>query len=741
MDGDFSNWYFEQKDNFNGVLQQQGKVLLDTDWNAQTRITNNWQDTAGQDIIGGGVAAVPADQPDAFKVLEAGVDSDSKVQLTLASGRIWADGWLVYLDEKTKVSRQATYLKPPSQPPGDGIRDAVILEVWREAINGFQIPDRLIEPALGGPDTTERVYTAMALKLLRLDNQDTCSNISDKLQDNFDNKGKLTVSLQPPISKNGDCPVVAGGGYTGFEHNLYRIEIAQVNSNTPPMFKWSQFNGGLVGRGEFKDNKVRITGNLSAIASSGLSSFYLEAIEYDESLGYWKVTYGATVTLNGNELQLPNAPIFGAIPAAGNYVFFRLWNGIKKISDFLAAPNPNLLGDGIELAFDSADPDKYMPGDYWTFAVRAGEIGNPQILINKQPPEGIHYHRVPLAILSWNANRKISFADGQIEDCRRIFQPLTRLGNCCTYSVGKQGHGDFDSIQKAVNHLPAAGGQICVLPGVYIENILIKDKQNITIRGCGDRSHITSATPNPVIHIAASQNIHIESLAITADDTGIGILIDNNFTEPVPIANISAPIQRPSREITLADLHIQAVTRSAIETHVGELITIRDCRIQMKDVTSSWPGIFFVGEDSLIEGNVIHVIPEQQTTSSPSLAAFVAGTPLKATAGLGGLQLGGGSERVRVIDNLIQGGMGHGISLGSVVIRDQTGKDIGVFIAWAIDVDDACRPKRPGSVYIPPDRGDRTPEFSAGAPLRDIHIEGNRIFDMGLSGISAIHCA
>ncbi|NWF60416.1 MAG: hypothetical protein HXY43_14430 [Fischerella sp.] len=51
-----------------------------------------------------------------------------------------------------------------------------------------------------------------------------------------------------------------------------------------------------------------------------MSSFYLEAIEYDESLGYWKVTYGAIVTLNGNELQLPNAPIFGAIPAAGNSV-------------------------------------------------------------------------------------------------------------------------------------------------------------------------------------------------------------------------------------------------------------------------------------------------------------------------------------------------------------------------------------------------------------------------------------
>ena len=32
----------------------------------------------------------------------------------------------------------------------------------------------------------------------------------------------------------GDCPVVDGGGYTGFEHNLYRVEIARTNSCRRP---------------------------------------------------------------------------------------------------------------------------------------------------------------------------------------------------------------------------------------------------------------------------------------------------------------------------------------------------------------------------------------------------------------------------------------------------------------------------------------------------------------------------
>ncbi len=239
-------------------------MLLDADWNAQTAITNDWQDTAAQDIIGAGVAAVPADQPNGFKIMSA-THTAGKVQLTVAPGRAWADGLLTELysepdpDGVANVPRVATYLAPPVQSPAAStstleanVRDAVILEVWREEINAFQLPDLLLEPALGGPDTTERVHTAKAFRLMRLAAGDTCENIRGRLQDNFAAKGKLRATLQPPTPGTGDCPAVAGGGYTGFEHNLYRVEIADVNAALPqPRFKWSRYGGGLVGRGRF----------------------------------------------------------------------------------------------------------------------------------------------------------------------------------------------------------------------------------------------------------------------------------------------------------------------------------------------------------------------------------------------------------------------------------------------------------------------------------------------------------
>src|SRR5262245_38893667 len=259
MRGDFSSWRDEHRQNFVGVLHQQGRVLLDADWNAQTELTNDWQDTAGTDIIGAGVAAIPSDAPTSFQIIGAELKTlPNRIELTVRPGRVWADGILYRLDGPAGgVKRIAIYLQPPIQdraasfptiPSSPVTRDAVVLEVWREELSAFQMPELLFEPALGDPDTTERVLTSAAFRLFRLQGDETCDSIIDQLKDDFDNKGKLTVTLQPTTtSGTPDCPLVAGGGYTGFEHNLYRIEIADVNSG-PPMFKWSQYNGGIVGR-------------------------------------------------------------------------------------------------------------------------------------------------------------------------------------------------------------------------------------------------------------------------------------------------------------------------------------------------------------------------------------------------------------------------------------------------------------------------------------------------------------
>lgn len=698
MKGDFSRGDAINEPNLNGVLHQQGRVFLDRDWNDQTQIALDWQDGAAKQIIGSNVAAISAQEPNAFKIIHATV-SDNQVKLDIHPGQGWADGLAVTLPGESKVTRTATYLEPPIQDSSgkvsdikNGIRDAVILEVWREALNGFQMPNLLIEPALGGPDTTERVLTSMRFRLFRLAADQDCHNIIDKLQDDVSKKGKLTVSLQETTETGGDCPVVEGGGYTGFEHQLYRIEIAQVNDGTP-WFKWSQFNGGLVGRGKCDlgspDKRITLTANDQAIKMSGLTDFYLEVIKLDEEQGFWRVSYGAEVTLNGDDLQVANERYAEPNLPSGT-VFFRLWNGISAIASFPKATEPaepEELLHGIRLEFDNPDTTYYRPGDYWTFKVRAGEISNPPILLDDRHPEGINYHRVPLAELNWDA-KEISFKDEQIEDCRDIFRPLTQQQGCCTFSVGdgKTSHGDFDSIEEALRHLPKSGGKICLLPGLHEANVIIKGKRNIKIEGCGKYTRVIPRKKNrtsSIFHIIDSECIALLDMdLVTLAGTAIVL-------EATEVGNL--------KEIEIGHNRMIAY-KEAIHVKRGLGIHIHHNKIRMLDKEGAGVAMYLMAEDSLVERNDIGVIPAENTpppqkpdggeTPNPtdpcadleilyiSIPAFLAyinliwaivllwipANPFKA---LGGIQIAGGSERVKVWENTINGGAGNGIALGT----------------------------------------------------------------------------
>src|SRR5215510_10326657 len=82
--------------NVHGVLHQQGRVTLDADLTEGELLDLGWQAQAGQDIIGARIAAVPADQPDGFKV-DAAIVTGNDVVLKVRPGRVWADGILTRL--------------------------------------------------------------------------------------------------------------------------------------------------------------------------------------------------------------------------------------------------------------------------------------------------------------------------------------------------------------------------------------------------------------------------------------------------------------------------------------------------------------------------------------------------------------------------------------------------------------------------------------------------------------------
>lgn len=694
MKGDFSNWEKINR-SLSGVLHQQGRVLLDRDWNDQTRITNDWQDRAARDIIGSNLLAIPANSSEAFLVTDAKVDG-SRVLLKVNPGSGWTDGLLVHLASDVTVEWDATYLPAPFNDPSvsvtditEGIRDAVVLEVWRETLNAFQVPKELIEPALGGVDTTERIQTSIRFRLMRLDKKDTCNTIATELKEGIPGKGRLTVTLQPTNVIPGDCPVVEGGGYVGFEHALFRIEIADTDG-TDTWFKWSQFNGGLVGRGEYDatEKKFTITDNDQAIKMSGLTEFYLEVVEFNEQQGCWLPHYGAEVILDNDDLNVTTEHLTVAPVPAGR-VFFRLWNKIEKVINYpvtVAPADPQGLTDGIRLEFDSGS---YRPGDYWTFDVRAGEIANPDTLIDDQPPDGVEYHRVPVAILNWNAAKENSFADDEIDDCRDVFRPLSKQATCCSLVVGDgvQSFGDFNSVEEALHHLPKSGGEICLLPGEHKTNTVIAFRKNIKIKGCGPKTLVVprqATSKEPIFTIKESAGITLEHMElVTFEGSAI-----------VGFGAHSGKLEG----ITIHHNRILAAVRG-IDLTEGYAIKIQNNRIRLLDKQDGDVGIFLEATDGLIERNNIGVIPAGTTpepdpddddipedptdpcadpqsvyTHRPYLLKYVAFIwayvitvffPENPYAALGGIQIASGSENIKVLENVINGGAGNGITLGS----------------------------------------------------------------------------
>ena len=124
----------------------------------------------------------------------------------------------------------------------DGVRDAVILEVSRKELNAFQVPNELLEPALSGrrPSASKRAPP----KFSGWPRPVTTIAINARMT-----RAAIHGAVAANGSDPGDCPLVLGGGYTGFEHFLYRSN-RRARCRTPAHFKWSRFNGGLVGRGE-----------------------------------------------------------------------------------------------------------------------------------------------------------------------------------------------------------------------------------------------------------------------------------------------------------------------------------------------------------------------------------------------------------------------------------------------------------------------------------------------------------
>ncbi len=91
MKGDFTGFKFDPKKHYSSVLMQQGRVILDADWNEQADIQKHIRETEAVDVVGR--CGAPID----FAGFKVEVAPDGR-DLTLSSGRMYVDGILIELD-------------------------------------------------------------------------------------------------------------------------------------------------------------------------------------------------------------------------------------------------------------------------------------------------------------------------------------------------------------------------------------------------------------------------------------------------------------------------------------------------------------------------------------------------------------------------------------------------------------------------------------------------------------------
>jgi hypothetical protein len=310
MTFDCSRFSFNSWNDYLGVVMQQGRVQLDSDW-------NEWLSELGRRTRAGtmdtvGRAVYPATTPYGFKI-NAFLDSGNQQHVSIGVGRMYVDGLLVEnhgpsasapwdpaLAELSWTAQGASevdvdftqqpYYPGATLPTGNGPFLAY-LDVWQRPVS-FLIDPALVETAVG-VDTTGRLQTVWQVKLLDVSLVSggvTCSTQDKDIppwQALIQPSAARLTTRVVPSSQTGPCAIAPTTGYTGQENQLYRVQIHQggtANASgtvaTPSAtFKWSRDNASVI-------TAVTAINPATSSTQANVSQLTVQSTGRDQVLGF-----------------------------------------------------------------------------------------------------------------------------------------------------------------------------------------------------------------------------------------------------------------------------------------------------------------------------------------------------------------------------------------------------------------------------------------------------------------------
>jgi hypothetical protein len=574
MAGDYTRFTFHPEKDPAGVLMQQGRVLLGSDWNEQVELLARRFRAETVDIIGR--AVVPKETSDGFSIQIAGTPSNR--DLSIGPGRAYVHGLLAEnhgsppFDTYDPVLGEMRGTKPilysekpyfPSPPPlpvdaQEPGPHLVYLDVWEREVTWLQDPD-LIDKAVG-VDTAARLQTVWQVRvLLNVGSGTTCStpdkDISGWLDIIAPSAGRLTTAASGVPSSNDPCIIPPNGGYRGTENRLYRVEIHEADPQKPAQFKWSRDNASVASR------VTAINGTTLSVVRLGRDAVlrfqpgdWVEVtdniLEFAGSSGEMRKVASVdevqlTITLTEALSGLRGHTFDATKPELCTRVIRWDQRGIVRdpLGNVIVDVDSNgglipvpatgsvLLEDGVQITF-STEPvnGTFRVGDHWCFAARTADASVE--LLQQAPPRSILHHYARLAIVTF---------PNPPTDCRTFWPPdFGGIGCDCTACVSVDQHNaDPTSIQKAIDRLKATGGgKLYLGPGIYVlSSTLELNSTNVSIHvsGRGSSTVLIQPQTEPAFRITGG-GITVEDLAIwtrptatPADGTNPAFAVTNVF--------------------------------------------------------------------------------------------------------------------------------------------------------------------------------------------------------------------
>lgn len=597
MSGDYSRDSFDSLRDFAGVFLQQGRAVLDADWNEMVQIFERRIRAGTVDTIGR--AVVPRETADGFAIRIA-----SGSGLEIGPGRLYLDGMLVQnagqadfdgtapdlpaavfdrgsagtvtpagvLDEMIappggdwlSYDRQP-YWPAPAALPGPGGTHLAYLVAWQREVTPVKDPT-LLEPALGGIDTTTRWQTVWQVRVLAdVGANATCATPDADLQGWTQTIAPSTARLTTDTIEIEDpenpCLVPPTDGYSGIENQLYRVELHATEPGAPPTrFKFSRENAS-------------VAATIEAIASPA-ASVTVTRIGRDEvlrfSAGDWveitdnrrefdhrsgQMLRVASVNPETREIAFETGTVVDPdlIPsgAAGDSFADRRtrlirwdqrgivrrangtpWEDLDAAASDGLIPIPPagttlILESGITVRFSTAEgPGAFRDMDYWRFAARTA--GTSVEKLRAAPPEGIQRHHCRLGVVRF---------PNSVQDCRVFWPPDLPEGgetkSCgCTVCVTAEGHNSGAlTIQAAIDQVGAAGGTVCLEAGAYAlsEPVVISEQIGLRLTGQGVGTILAYRGRGGAIRVDRSHDIRLDGFSLFAapgeDEQGNAVIV------------------------------------------------------------------------------------------------------------------------------------------------------------------------------------------------------------------------